>query len=38
MAEHNQNLPEVISPSDEDTSEIDKFLDFLFTKSSYSSS
>ena len=31
MAEQNGNLPEVISPSDEDTSEIDEFSDFLFT-------
>ena len=31
MDEQNGNLPEVISPSDEDTSEIDEFADFLFT-------
>ena len=31
MAEQKGNLPEVILPSDEDTSELDKFSDFLFT-------
>ena len=30
MAEQNGNLPEVISPSDEDTSDLEEFLEFLF--------
>ena len=30
MAEQNGNVPEVISPSDEDTDDLEEFLDFLF--------
>ena len=30
MAEQNGNLPEVISPSDEDTSDLEEFSEFLF--------
>ena len=30
MAEQNGNVPEVISPSDEDTDDLEEFSDFLF--------